>query len=49
MLAYIDPLSGSIIFQVAAAGLLAALFTIKRFWNRVKELLRALWTRTVRR
>jgi hypothetical protein len=33
---YIDPVSGSIILQVLAAGLFAGLLTVKRFWFRVK-------------
>jgi hypothetical protein len=31
--AYIDPLSGSIVLQVVAAGFLAATFTVKRWWR----------------
>lgn len=31
--AYIDPLSGSIILQVVAAGVLSFVFTIKRSWQ----------------
>jgi hypothetical protein len=31
--AYIDPLSGSIVLQVVAAGFLAASFTAKRWWR----------------
>ncbi len=38
--AYIDPGTGSYIFQLAAAGALAALFTLKRYWARIKEMLR---------
>ena len=30
---YIDPLSGSIILQVLAAGALAFVFTMKRSWR----------------
>lgn len=33
--AYIDPLSGSIIFQVIAAAVLGASLTARRFWRRV--------------
>ena len=33
---YIDPLSGSIILQVIAAGLFGGLLTIKRFWLKVR-------------
>lgn len=32
---YIDPISGSIILQVVAAGFLAAVFSIKGLWRRV--------------
>mgnify|MGYP000588146031 CR=1 FL=1 len=38
--AYIDPLSGSIIFQVIAAAVLGASLTIKRFWRRIFGLFR---------
>ncbi len=38
--AYIDPGTGSYIFQVAAAGALAAMFTVKRYWHRIRDLLR---------
>lgn len=31
--AYIDPLSGSIILQVVAAGVLSFVFTMKRSWR----------------
>jgi hypothetical protein len=31
--AYIDPLSGSIILQVVAAGVLSFVFTMKRSWQ----------------
>jgi hypothetical protein len=32
---YIDPQAGSIIFQVIVAGLLGAVFTLKRWWGYV--------------
>ncbi|HST62961.1 MAG TPA: glycosyltransferase family 2 protein [Longimicrobium sp.] len=35
--AYIDPLSGSILLQVLAAGFFAASFTLKRFWRRAAD------------
>jgi len=44
-LAYIDPLSGSIILQVLAAGALAASFTAKRIWSRLATSLRTVLTR----
>lgn len=31
--AYVDPLSGSIILQVVAAGVLSFVFTMKRSWQ----------------
>jgi hypothetical protein len=43
MLAYVDPLSGSVILQVALAGIPAAAFTFKSWWGRVKELGRRGW------
>jgi hypothetical protein len=38
--AYIDPLSGSIILQVLAAAFLAAAYTMKRFWGRIRQVFR---------
>ena len=38
--AYIDPGTGSYIFQLAVAGALAAMFTLKRYWRRVRDFLR---------
>lgn len=35
--AYLDPVSGSIILQVIAAGVFAGAMTTKRFWARVKR------------
>ncbi len=35
--AYLDPVSGSIILQVIAAGVFAGALTTKRFWARVKR------------
>jgi hypothetical protein len=43
--AYVDPVSGSIILQVLAAGALAAAFTFKRSVHSVRELARSVWTR----
>ena len=48
-LAYIDPVSGSVLLQVLAAGLLAALFTIKRSWLGITTFLRRIWGRILRR
>jgi hypothetical protein len=43
--AYIDPVSGSIILQVIAAGALAAAFTFKRATQRARDFARGVWTR----
>jgi len=40
--AYLDPGTGSIILQMAIAGLLSALFTIKMYWYRVKSFFKEL-------
>ena len=37
---YIDPLSGSIILQVVAAGILGATITVKRFWSNIRDFFR---------
>jgi hypothetical protein len=34
--AYVDPGTGSYLFQLAAAGFLAGMFTIRRFWDALK-------------
>ncbi|HEU4680514.1 MAG TPA: hypothetical protein VFS51_02130 [Gemmatimonadales bacterium] len=47
--AYIDPQSGSIILQIAAAGVLAAMYSFKRFWLRIGSGLRTVWTRLTAR
>ncbi len=47
--AYIDPLSGSIVFQVVVAGLLGALVTMRRWWASVFRVARALLARVVGR
>jgi hypothetical protein len=39
--AYVDPGSGSYLFQVAAAALFAGVFTLRRCWNLVKARLGA--------
>lgn len=36
ILLYIDPGSGSMLFQLLIAGLLGALYGIKLFWTRIK-------------
>lgn len=43
--AYIDPMSGSIILQALAAGLLAALLMFKRFWYHLADACRRIWQR----
>lgn len=35
--AYVDPGTGSFLFQMAAAGVLGAIFAIKVFWKNVKD------------
>jgi hypothetical protein len=47
--AYIDPLSGSIVFQVLVAGLLGAILTMRRWWASVFRMARALLARVVGR
>lgn len=44
---YIDPMSGSIILQALAAGLLAALLMFKRFWYHLIDRCRRIWQRLV--
>lgn len=34
--AYVDPGTGSFLFQLAAAGFFAGLFTLRRYWDAVK-------------
>jgi hypothetical protein len=41
--AYIDPLSGSIVLQVLAAGLMAASLTIRRFREWLKRVARSVF------
>ena len=36
-LAYVDPGTGSYLFQLAAAGLLAGMFTLRRYWDLLKS------------
>jgi nitrate/nitrite transporter NarK len=35
--AYLDPGTGSYIFQALLAGLIGGLFTIKTFWRKIKN------------
>jgi hypothetical protein len=39
-LAYLDPGTGSFIFQAAAAAVIGALFLVRSFWYRIREGLR---------
>lgn len=48
-LAYIDPLSGSVLLQVLAAGVLGALFTTKAFLAKVRAYARAAWAKFTRK
>jgi hypothetical protein len=43
--AYVDPVSGSMIFQILAAGVIGAAFTAKRWWRGVASWMRALISR----
>ena len=45
-LAYIDPGSGSFLLQMALAGLLGTLATLKIFWSGIAHRVRLLWGRT---
>ena len=47
--AYIDPASGSIVFQVLIAGILGALLTMRRWWAIIFRMARALLARVVGR
>lgn len=48
-LAYIDPLSGSVLLQVIAAGVLGALFTTKSLLAKVRGAARAAWSKLSRK
>ncbi len=37
MFAYIDPAVGSMVLQAWVAGLLAAVFTLKNVWHRIRR------------
>ena len=41
-LAYLDPGSGSYLFQLAAAALLASMFTTRMYWYKVKDWFKSL-------
>ena len=40
--AYIDPGTGSLIFQLIIAAFVGGLFTLKLFWHRIKKFFRSL-------
>ena len=42
-LAYVDPGTGSYIFQLLLAGLLGALYLLRQYWSRVKSFARSLF------
>jgi hypothetical protein len=42
---YIDPGSGSMLFQMLIAGLLGALYGIKLFWSRIRAFFSKLFSR----
>ena len=48
-LAYIDPLSGSVLLQVIAAGVLGAIFSTKSFLAKVRVAARAAWSKLTRK
>lgn len=48
-LAYIDPLSGSVLLQVIAAGVLGAVFTTKSFVAKVRGVARSAWAKIARK
>ncbi len=41
--AYIDPGTGSYLFQIAMAGLLAGTFVLRAFWGRLKTAVRGIF------
>jgi succinate dehydrogenase hydrophobic anchor subunit len=47
--AYVDPVSGSILLQVLAAGVLAAAFTFKQVTHRIRSTARRIWAQIRRR
>lgn len=40
---YIDPGTGSYVFQILIASLLAVSFVIRRFWDKIKIMLASFW------
>lgn len=43
--AYVDPGTGSYIFQLIIAALVGGLFVVKLFWNKIKIFFRNLFSR----
>lgn len=41
--AYIDPGSGSYLFQIMLASLVGAVFAVKTYWVRIKEIVRKIF------
>lgn len=40
---YIDPGTGSYVFQILIASLLAVSFVVRRFWDKIKIAMASLW------
>ena len=38
--AYLDPVSGSTLFQLAVAGLFSVLATVRLYWSRIRSMFR---------
>ena len=47
--AYVDPISGSVVFQVMAAAVLGGLLTVRLWSASLRGAARGLWTRIRRR
>jgi hypothetical protein len=48
-MAYIDPLSGSVLLQVIAAGVLGAVFSTKTCLAKARGVARAVWSKLARK
>ena len=48
-LAYIDPGTGSYIFQIFIAFLLGMLFSLKIFWNKIKYFFKKVFFKIIKR
>jgi len=42
--AYVDPGSGSFLFQMLVAGMLSLAFTVRHYWSRVRSYVRRLFS-----